>query len=246
MQRSGGFIVPRTIGVISQINRYPVKSFAGERLDACQVEEYGLHGDRFCAFYDKSKSGWDSYFTARDVPEMLAYKARLVDGGIEVTSPDGRRFGWDADLLAEIQPYAARTMSMTAYRAPNPVDPSLMSVDIASVLLVTDASLRKLEAIWGKQLDSRRFRPSLIVTLDEDAVSEADWIGGRLAIGDEVELRAYRNCQRCSMITIDPDTLAKDPSLLRKVNEELRLNFGVYASVMKTGQVQVGDKVALL
>lgn len=238
--------MPQIVGVIGQINRYPVKSFAGERLAACQMEEYGLHGDRFCAFYDKSKNGWASYFTARDIPEMLAYKARLTDEKIEVTAPDGRRFGWDADLLAEIQPYTTRTMSMSAYRAPHLEEPGLMSVDLASALLVTDASLRKLEAVWGQQLDTRRFRPSLIVTVEDDAVSEAEWIGKRLGIGGTVELQVDKYCQRCSMITIDPDTLAKDPSLLRKVNEELQLNFGVYASVRRTGQVQVGDKVALL
>lgn len=235
----------RTIGTISQINRYPVKSFAGERLDACLIESYGLYGDRFCAFYDPSKSGWDSYFTARDIPGMLAYQARLVGEGVEVTSPDGRRFGWDADLLAEMQTHASAAMSMTAYREPHREEPGLMSVDIAGVLIVTDASLRKLEAIWGKPLDSRRFRPNLVVTLEDGADGEGEWTGRDLAIGGEAVLHPYRICKRCSMITTDPDTLDQDPSLLRTVAEQLQLEFGVYASVKKAGHVQVGDKVIL-
>jgi hypothetical protein len=48
------------------------------------------------------------------------------------------------------------------------------------------------------------------------------------------------------MITIDPETLERDASLLKKVIAEMNLNFGVYASVKKTGQIDIGDKVYLV
>jgi uncharacterized protein YcbX len=133
---------------------------------------------------------------------------------------------------------------MSSYRASNPENPDLMSVDSASVLIVTDASLRKLEAKWGKRLDKRRFRANLIISLYEHTFDEGDWIGKRLSAGN-TELQVESYCERCTMITIDPDTLERDTSLLKKVNEELNLMFGVYASVKKTGQIQVGDKVYL-
>lgn len=176
---------------------------------------------------------------------MLGYKAMLVDDGISVLSPDGRTLGWNEDLLEEIQKYSKRKISMTSYKSPNPENPDLMAVDLASVLIITDESLRKLESIWGNQLDERRFRANLVVTLDEKKINEVDWIGKRIAIGN-TEFQVDTSCERCSIITIDPNTLERDASLLKKVNEEMSLKFGVYASVKKTGQIYVGDNVYLV
>lgn len=233
------------VGEISEINRFPVKSFAGENLGSCTIDTYGLYGDRFCSFYDETKEGWDSFLTARDIPNMLAYKAMLVDDGIRVRSPDGRILGWNEDLLAEIQKYSKRKISMTGYKAPNPENADLMAVDLASVLIITDESLRKLEAIWGNRLDARRFRANLVVSLDENKINEVDWIGKRLSVGN-AQFQVDTSCERCSIITIDPDTLERDASLLKKVKEEMSLVFGVYASVKKTGQLHVGDNVYLV
>jgi len=58
------------IGKIVQINRYPVKSFAGEKLNSVGLELYGLYGDRSHAFVDDTKEGWSRYITARKIPEM--------------------------------------------------------------------------------------------------------------------------------------------------------------------------------
>ncbi|KRE44304.1 MOSC domain-containing protein [Paenibacillus sp. Soil724D2] len=232
------------VGQISEINRYPVKSFAGESLETCTINTYGLYGDRFCAFIDETKDGWDSFITARDIPNMLTYKAKLVDKGVSVTSPNGITFSWNEELLDEIQRYSKRKISMTNYKAPNPENPDLMSVDLASVLIITDSSLRKLEAIWGKNIDKQRFRANLIVSIDENTFNENDWIGKQISVGDAVlQIESY--CQRCSIITIDPDTLIRDTSLLKKVNEQMNLCFGVYASVKNPGQIHVGQKVYL-
>ena len=130
------------VGKIAEISRYPVKSFAGERLDTCIIDTYGLYGDRFCAFYDETKEGWDSFFTARDIPKMLSYKAELVLEGVSITSPDGRTFSWNEDLLSEIQRYTKRKVSMLDYKAAHPENANLMSVDTASVLIITDVTLR--------------------------------------------------------------------------------------------------------
>lgn len=232
------------VGKINEITRYPVKSFAGENLVSCVIDKYGIYGDRFCAFYDETKEGWDSFFTARDIPEMLAFKAILEGDKISVLSPDERTFGWNEDLLEEIQKYSKRKISMMSYKAPNPENPELMAVDLASILIITDGSIRKLEAIWGNKLDARRFRANLVVTLNEN-LNEVDWIGKRLLVGD-TEFQVDNSCERCSIITIDPNTLERDATLLKKVNEEMNLVFGVYASVTKTGQVHVGDRVYLI
>ncbi|MFD0677569.1 MULTISPECIES: MOSC domain-containing protein [unclassified Paenibacillus] len=238
-----------SIGEIREINRYPIKSFAGESLETTRIETYGLYGDRSYAFIDETKEGWSRYITARQIPDMLSYKAKLIGDGSEeefpqvnVISPNGRILKWDEELLGEIQAYSKTKMSMLDYK---PSNEDLLAVDTCSILIITDASLRKLEDIWGKNLDKRRFRANFTVSLGENSFDESNWIGKRLLIGN-AELQVDMYCKRCSMITIDPDTLEYDKSLLKKVNEEMNLNFGVYASVKKTGQISVGEKVFLM
>lgn len=234
-----------TIGKISEINRYPIKSFAGERLETCQIEAYGMQGDRFGSFYDESKSGWWRYFTARNLPNMLTYQASYHEGDILIKSVDGRIFGWDDALLKEIQSQTKTPLTMSRLKDPHPELPNLLSVDGASILLLTDASLRKLESLHGKDLDHRRFRSNFVVALEDHACTEGEWIGRQIAIG-EVELQVDSYCERCMMITLDPDTIDKEPSLLKKLNDSFDMQFGVYASVVKTGQIHLGDTVKFL
>lgn len=229
------------VGSVTEITRYPVKSFAGESLSNCKLEPYGFKGDRLCAFCDPAKQGWASFVTARELPVMLAYRAAFVGGRIQVTSPEGRTYEWDEGLLKDLQRFSEKQLSMKSFGAPHPDDPKLMSVDQASILILTDATLKKLETLWGKRLDPRRFRANMIVSL-ENGSSEDDWIGKRLSIGS-AELLIDEFCERCSMITIDPDTLERDPSLLRQVHDGMQCTFGVYASVVQPGQVAVGDRV---
>ena len=94
-------------------------------------------------------------------------------------------------------------------------------------------------------MDQRRFRGNFVLTLADGAPSEEDWLGRTLAIGD-VRLRVDSRCERCVMITMDPVTRAKDPSLLRQVNQAFDNHFGVYASVVRTGPIRVGDRVVMV
>ncbi|MGO4106220.1 MOSC domain-containing protein [Paenibacillus sp. YAF4_2] len=235
------------LGEISEIYRYPIKSFAGEKLEDCVIEEYGLQGDRFVTFYDETKKDWYKYMTARNIPNLLNYKAEFKDGDIQVTSPDGRVFGWDEALLEEIQNQTTTTLTMSKRKEPHPEakHPHLLSVDGASILIITDSSLNKLQETWGKELDDRRFRANFVITVNDDTFTEGDWIGRKLSIGD-TKLQVDSFCERCVLITMDPDTQVKDPTLLRKVNEEFNLHFGVYASVLQPGSVKLGDKVLLV
>ncbi|CAM4209179.1 hypothetical protein FHS16_000327 [Paenibacillus endophyticus] len=237
------------IGEISSINRYPVKSLAGERLSSCHIDTYGLAGDRCFAFYDETKEGWDSFFTARDIPAMLSYQAVVDEKSlgsdrptVRITSPAGETFKWDDHLLKEMQKHSEKKMLMRSYHA---ASPELKAVDEGSLLIITNTSLQKLEAIWGKELDPRRFRANLVVAVDGSELGEEEWIGKRLSIGG-AELQIDKYCDRCSVVTLDPDSLERDASLLRKINEELNFNFGVYASVQKTGVIHAGDQVRLI
>ncbi|HKO63026.1 MAG TPA: MOSC N-terminal beta barrel domain-containing protein [Pyrinomonadaceae bacterium] len=120
--------------------------------------------------------------------------------------------------------------------------------DAYSVNILTTASLNKMEtlnptAIW----DVRRFRPNfLIETVDgvEDLV-EATWGGKTLRIGT-AEIKGEIPCARCGMTTHAQDRLPKDPSVLRSIVKDADQNLGLYASVLKPGEVKLRDPIALI
>ncbi|KAI7253629.1 hypothetical protein KC345_g11353, partial [Hortaea werneckii] len=129
-----------------------------------------------CHSYFAVKSGWFFFGTEMLTPMivvMLLYTVlysifgllSYIDGDIRVTAPDGRSFGWDTELLNEIQSLTSTRISMSSFKAPHPEPqhPQLLSVDGGSILLVTDKSLKKLEALWGKSVDQRRFRGNFVV-----------------------------------------------------------------------------------
>jgi uncharacterized protein YcbX len=230
--------------------RYPVKSLAGESLQEIDVEKYGLYADRGRAFIDPTKEGYDRYFTANHAPAMLKYKAVLTKNKapgspfpeVAVTGPEGESLQWDEMLHQRIQSFTDRAIEMTEY---DPERDELLGVDSSSVLIITDASLRKAEEIYGSSFSPLRFRHNFVVSLDEDQpFIENDWVGKHLHIGNTV-LYVRKKCFRCVKIDMDPqepESYRKSPSLLKAL-KETEFYFGVYASVVETGTVFVGDPV---
>ncbi|WEG13249.1 MOSC domain-containing protein [Pullulanibacillus sp. KACC 23026] len=237
------------IGKIKEMNRYPVKSFKGETLDSTRIEKNGVYGDRCFAFIDETKSGWHRYITARQIPAMLSYQARLSHEGfndpfpkLQITTPEGHFLTWNDDLLKEIQAYTKKKVSMINLK---PTGSDLLAVDEASLLIVTTASLNKLEHLWGKPLDSRRFRANLVIAVENEELNENEWIGKKLKIND-VTLSIDSFCERCAMVTLDPETIDRDKSLLKTINDDMNLKFGLYASVTQTGHIHKDAPVYLI
>ena len=119
--------------------------------------------------------------------------------------------------------------------------------DAYPINLLTTASLKKMsrlnpDAIW----DVRRFRPNLVVETSKglEELVEAGWSNRRLRLGN-VELKLEIPCARCGMTTHQQKDLPKDPSVLRSIVKEANQNLGIYASVISTGRVSVGDSVEL-
>lgn len=125
-------------------------------------------------------------------------------------------------------------------------------IDAYPVHLLTDRSLASLQRRNPDSVvDVRRFRPNLVVALDDDVDAgadfpELDWIGRRLTIGDDdgVELEVVHPCPRCVMVTRPQgDGIPEDRSVLRTIVREVDQNLGVYANVVRAGQVSAGAEV---
>ncbi|RAK18696.1 hypothetical protein B0I26_109117 [Anoxybacillus vitaminiphilus] len=238
------------IGHIKEIVRHPVKSFHGESVQKTKVMEYGLYGDRSHAFLDETRPG--KFLTITQFPEMVRYKARFVGEElmeeyprVEITTPEGKVIDWgDEDLIREIENKSKRKVSLVKY---TPSYVPLGAIEEEHIQLVTDASLLKLKEIWGKEINYQRFRPNLLISLKQKVpFIEEKWFGRRIKIGREVEIQLKRHCERCMIITVNPDNAERDSSLLKTLMQQRNNHFGVYASVIKTGEIHVGDEVFLL
>jgi uncharacterized protein YcbX len=119
--------------------------------------------------------------------------------------------------------------------------------DLAHILLLTDATLRRLQELApASRVDVRRFRPNLLVESSEGpGFPEIGWVGRRVRVGGAV-LKVDLACPRCVMITHGFEDLPRDTALMRTVVREAGQNVGVYASVVTPGGVRAGDEVEVL
>ena len=70
--------------------------------------------------------------------------------------------------------------------------------------------------------------------------------GYRIYGEDAVRMRATERDLRCKMITIDPETAALEPRVLREVVQTRQEGAGIYGHPEKAGILQVGMPVRLL
>jgi uncharacterized protein YcbX len=120
--------------------------------------------------------------------------------------------------------------------------------DAFPILVLTDRSLATLASLApDSKIDVRRFRPNVVIAVGDDVdgpFPEQDWIGRQLLIGD-VELAVGAPCPRCVMVTRGFDDVPEDRAVLRAVVREAQQNLGVYASVVRGGDLHTGAPVSL-
>ena len=75
-------------------------------------------------------------------------------------------------------------------------------------------------------------------------MAETLWQGARLRIADAlVRLDALRG--RCTMTTVDPDTLERDPEVLKDIVRRFGGRLALDADVVRVGTLRIGDDVVL-
>lgn len=141
----------------------------------------------------------------------------------------------------------------------------LSLADTGPLLLTSVASLRRLDrwvaeayaeryAACGASAGTRpaplsmeRFRPNLVVDGDLDPFVEDTWATVRVGA---VELRASELCDRCAVVTLDPETRRFGQEPLRSLAKHRRWDgrtwFGIRLVPTTGGTVRVGDPVEVL
>jgi uncharacterized protein YcbX len=240
------------LGRVSAIFRYPVKSMAGELLDVARLNWHGIEGDRRLAFRrlaDKSGFPW---LTASKLPELLLYKPFGLDSNsveplpTHVRTPDGNEYELLSDEL--------RKEVSSRYGS----DVELMNLkhgifDESPISVISLSTVHGIERESARDLDLRRFRPNVVIETNSAEPFEEDrWVGRTMMFGEgnsgSVPMAAIgitMRDERCVMVNIDPDTAERDSEVMKTV---VRLNenyAGVYGTVVRAGELRVGQVVTL-
>jgi len=207
---------------VAKLWRYPVKTLAGEAVSAASLGPDGIAGDRLVRV-----RGPEGVRTSRRHYRLLGLRGTLGADGTPLVN--GHR--WDsAEALALVRGAAGDD----AWLEPADADERF---DVLPLLVATDGAV----AAFGR--DVRRLRPNILIG-GVEGLGEIEWPGAELLIGDAiVRLDSLRG--RCPMTTVDPDTLARDPEVLRDIGRRFGGRLALNADVVRGGVVRVGDAVTL-
>jgi uncharacterized protein YcbX len=240
------------IGHVDAVFRYPVKSMAGERLEAAQLGWHGIEGDRRLALRRVNDRGGFPFLTASTMPDLVRFVPLRRDGDpgempSHIRTPEGEEFSvFGEQLAAEI-----------SRRCGTPVEMMQMRhgiFDEASLSVIATDTVREIGRLSGgrfagQELDVRRFRPNVLVRLLRPApFREDDWVGGALVFGDGEDATAINvtmRDERCAMVNIDPDSGAIATEVMKAIVRERQNLAGVYGTVTRVGRVMVGQRVWL-
>ncbi|HEX2268547.1 MAG TPA: MOSC N-terminal beta barrel domain-containing protein [Pyrinomonadaceae bacterium] len=234
------------IGTVKQIWRYAVKSMAGEQLESCTVDKLGIRADRGWALRDETTG---RLATGSRFPVLMQCEARYREqpgnGSIPhvvMCLPNGVELASDtADVNARLSELLDRSVSLWSLQPA--YAPHVTHFDAFPIHVLTTSSIETMRrlnpaALW----DVRRFRPNFLIETDAgiEGLIEFGWSSVRLG---SVELKCEMPTERCVMATNAQKEIPKDPGILRSLVEAADQNLGMYASVVKAGEVRVGDVV---
>ena len=237
------------VGHVREIVRYPVKSMAGTATESAFLGWHGLEGDRRFAFRRGGEKNGFPWLVASRLPELLLYHPVGLDESTgeplptHVRTPAGSCVELrSAELEAEISERFGSRVDLTKFKHG--------IFDEAPVSVITLATIAGISREVGLTLDRRRFRANIVVeTEGGEPFLEDAWVGGTLVFGDRATGPAVTVtlCDpRCLMLNLDPDSAKQDPRVMKAVVHLNQNNAGVYATVVRTGKLRVGDRVSLV
>ncbi len=250
------------MATLTQIWRHPIKSHGRETVERVLLTAgQTMPWDRVWAIaheaskFDRSGQAWvhcANFVLGSKAPELMAIMA-VVDenaGTVTLTHPNAGAIAVNPDLPDD----AARLVKWSATFVPtNRAAPAFVAranrgmtdSDFPSISINSHASLRDLSARAGVELSANRFRGNLWVD-GWEAWAEFDLIGKEITVGG-ARLLVRERIQRCSATTANPETGKVDfdtPGFTEKTWGHK--DFGVYAEVVGSGLINIGDAVEVL
>lgn len=235
-------MMPRVVGSVGTVTRYPVKSLAGEAVPSAALEARGLVGDREWAVLT-ADGGIGSGKTTRrfrKIAGLLDWTAAAGAGGPPVLiSPSGEVWRVDEPRASEVLSLALGQPLRLRREADVPHH------DECGVHLVTTSSVRRVEQLVDGSVDVRRLRANLVIGTEGTGFVEDAWTGAELEVGAEVVLRLGAGMSRCVMVDQPQAAVTPGPPVLRALGLAHDVLLGLQAEVLRPGTLSVGDVVRL-
>lgn len=248
---------------LTHIVRHPIKSVGYEEIECAPLEKgRALPFDRHWAIsHDAAKfadnpngqpEGWAAKINfLRGVTghELMAVRAYMNGAKITLTHPrrdditldpdedSDALIAWIKPLWPDDKPAPARVVSVPNQALADWPNPFLAIISLASN---ADLATR-----MGTDLSIHRWRANLWID-GMDPFAEFGLIGKRLRIGGAV-LEVHQRITRCIATTVNPATGKADADTLAALRDSYgHQDFGVYATVVQSGEIARGDTLEIL
>ncbi|MGC1429749.1 MAG: MOSC N-terminal beta barrel domain-containing protein [Albidovulum sp.] len=246
---------------LASIQRHPLKSHGREALEhVILTAGAGMVWDRHWAVAHEAAKltagEWGAcanFSRGSKAPNLMAINARLNETTSELTltHPDRPDITFRPDDTTEAARFvdwvlplcpADRALPTRIFTVPGR---GMTDTDYPSVSLISLPSNRALSAHMGIELSPLRWRGNF--WLDGlDAFEERAWVGRKLRLGGAL-LWIEEPKERCLATTANPETGERDADTLQALRAlHGDQDFGLYAKVLESGPVRIGDRAELL
>ena len=246
------------MGQIAALWRHPIKGHGREELSRLTLTEgQTVPWDRrWAVAHEAAKtdgSEWSpcaNFSRGSKVAALMAITAKSHEdeGKITLSHPQRPDVCFDPDQEMDVQHFldwvkplmpADRAQSARIVRVP---DRGMTDTDYPSVSLINLASNDALSQTMGQDISPLRWRCN--IHFDGFAPwEEFNWIGKTLRVGGAL-LSIREPILRCLATTANPATGMRDADTLQTLNSTWgHQDFGIYAEVIQSGDIHVGDTV---
>ena len=193
-------------------------------MERALLSSTGIESDRIV----QVRNAGGRMVTARTHPALLRHHATLDEACEPLV--DGRPWT-DPGVLADVRRITGPESQLVRYDG-------LDRFDMLPLLVATDGAIEA----FGR--DGRRLRPNLVIA-GVRGLEERTWPGATIRIG-EVLIAVDDLRGRCVMTTLDPDTLAHDPEVLRDIVRRFGGKLALNCHVVHGGVIHNEQEVELL
>jgi uncharacterized protein len=211
---------------IAELWHYPVKSLRGEPLSRARIEGGGIVSDRLVFVRDRTTG---RVVTSRRRPHLLALQGSLDDEG----EPTIDGHPWRSREALRLVREAAGDVELLRTYGRGGGE----RFDVLPLTVLTDG------AVGHFGFDRRRFRPNVFIE-GIAGLAERAWVG-KLIVSCGIRIYVDKRRTRCVITTFDPDTIESDPSVLRRICDELSGELALDCEALDRGWLAVEAPMSL-
>jgi len=234
------------VGQLVSLRRFPVEPLGGETPNEVAIRGAGAVGDRA---FELAESDGGAALSWRTAPELLLYAARyledLVTQDLEnwarVRLPGGREFAIsDPEWIADVSRRLGRSVAL------RPAAESGREARAGRLHLVTRATVRFVDRVYGASVEPRFQRANFVVDLTGGkAFEEDEWIGRQIRIGDTL-CDVVGPSRECIAIPAGSEKPAGDVTMVEGLLKVRGGVVGLEVRVAKGQRIRVADPVAIV